>query len=204
VLAAILLVPGTATEGRSATIDQAAQTAAKSLELKLQILGDKDSAPSAFYPPVIITEYEANSYLKLHSGEFLPVGVRTPSMTFQPEHATASADVDFDGLSRSYPNPNDWGPKVLAAMFKGTQHVTVTAKVQSESAGVRMQIESVVVGSMTVPNWLVDYVIQNVLQPRYDFDLSKPLPYPDHVTQIVLGSVQAIFLRGPTRGGSRQ
>jgi hypothetical protein len=203
-LAALLVVLGSAPEGRSATVDQATQTAARSMEAKLQILEGKDSQPSASYPPVIITEYEANSYLKVHSGEFLPVGVRTPSLSVQPEHATAAADVDFDELSRSYPNPNDWGPKVLAAMFKGTQHVTVTAKVQSESAGVRMQIERVVVGSMTVPNWLVDYVIQNVLQPRYNFDLSKPLPYPDHVTQVVLGSVQATFLRGPMRGGGRQ
>jgi len=203
-LAAFLAVLGAAPEGRSATVDQATRMAAKSLEVKLQILENKNSPPSAFYPPVIITQYEANSYLKLHSGEFLPTGVRTPSMSFQPEHATASADVDFDALSRSYPNPNDWGPKVLAAMFRGTQHVTVTAKVQPENAGFRMQIESVVVGSLTVPNWLVDYVIQNVLQPRYNFDLSKPLPYPDHVTQIVLGSVRATFLRGPTKGGSRQ
>jgi hypothetical protein len=104
--------------------------------------------------------------------------------------------VDFDKLSRSYPNPNDWGPKVLAAMFKGTQKVTVTAKVESEKAGAKVEIESVVVGSMTVPNWLVSYVIENVLQPRYNFDLSKPLPYPDHVTMIVVGSGQTTFLRG--------
>ena len=143
------------------------------MEAKLQILESKDTQPSASYPAVMITEYEANSYLKVHSGEFLPTGVRTPSLSVQPEHATASADVDFDALSRSYPNPNDMGPKILAAMFNGTQHVTVTAKIQSENAGVRVQIESVVVGSMTVPSWLVDYVIQNVLQPRYNFDLSK-------------------------------
>ena len=105
--------------------------------------------------------------------------------------------MDFDALSRSYPNQTDWGPKVLSAMFKGTQHVTMTAKIQSENAGVRVNIESVVVGSMTVPNWLVDYIILNVLQPKYHFDLSKPLAYPDHVTQIVLGSGQVTFLRGP-------
>ena len=122
----------------------------------------------------------------------------TPSLSIQPEHAVASGDVDFDELSRSYPNPNDMGPKILAAMFHGTQHVTIAAKIQSENAGVRVQIESVVVGSTTVPNWLVDYVIQNVLQPKYHFDLSKPFPYPDHVTQVVLGSGQVTFLRGPS------
>ena len=168
-LAAFLVVLGAAWKVRSATVDPATQAASKSLEAKLQILESKDTQPSASYPAVMITEYEANSYLKVHSGEFLPAGVRTPSLSVQPEHATASADVDFDELSRSYPNPNDMGPKILAAMFHGTQHVTVTAKIQSETAGVRVQIESVVVGSMTVPNWLVDYVIQNVLQPQLPF-----------------------------------
>ncbi|MFZ0963085.1 MAG: hypothetical protein WAO35_19645 [Terriglobia bacterium] len=203
-VAVMLVVIGTALKGRSATVDSATQAAAKSLEAKLQILGSKDAPTSASYPAVIITAYEANAYLKIHSGEFLPSGVRTPLLSFQPEHARVSADVDFGTLSRSYPNPNDWGPKILAAMFKEMQQVTVTAKVQSESDGIRVQIESVVVGTMTVPNGLVEYVIQNLLQPRYKFDLSKPLPYPDHVTRLVLGSGQGTFLRGPKRGGGRQ
>jgi hypothetical protein len=198
-LAAVLSVLCAAPEGRSATFDQATLAASKSLEAKMQILESKVPQPSASYPAVIITEYEANSYLKVHSGEFLPKGVRTPSLGIQPEHATASVDVDFDELSRTYPNPNDMAPKILAAMFHGTQHVTVVTKIQSENAGVRLQIESVVVGSMTVPSWLVDFVIQNVLQPRYNFDLSKPLPYPDHVTLIVLGSGQVTCLRGARR-----
>ena len=54
---------------------------------------------------------------------------------------------------------------------------------------------------MTVPSWLVDLMIQKVLQPRYNFDLSKPLPYPDHVRQVVLGSGQVTFLRGPKAKG---
>ena len=204
-LAGVLIVLCAPAQGGSATFDQATVAASKSLEAKMLILEDKDPQPSASNRAVIITEFEANSYLKIHSSEFLPPGVRTPLLSIQPQHATASGDVDFDELSRSYPDPNDWGPKVLAAMFKGTQHVTITAKVQPENAGARVQIESVVVGSMTVPNWLVDYVVQNVLQPRYKFDLSKPLPYPDHVTMIVLGSRRGTFLRGPRVGaGSRQ
>jgi hypothetical protein len=199
-LATFLIVLGGPLDGATATFDSATLAASKSLEAKLQTLESKDTQPSASYPVVIITEFEANSYLKVHSGEFLPVGVHTPSVSVQPEHLTASADVNFDELSRSYPNPNDMGPKILAAMFHGTQPVTVTAKIQSENAGVRVQIESVVVGSTTVPSWLVDYMIQNVLQPRYDFDLSKPLAYPDHVTLIAVGSHQVTFVWGPKIG----
>jgi hypothetical protein len=197
-LGAFLVVHGAAREGSSAAVDPAAQAAAKSLEAKMQILESNDAQPS--YPAVVITAYEANSYLKVHSGDSFPLGVHNPSLSAEPEHAMASADVDFDELSRSYPNPNDMGPKILAAMFHGMQHVTVTANIQSETAGFLVQIERVVVGSTTLPSWLVNYVIQNVLQPRYHFDLSKPLPYPDHVTQIVLGSGQVTFLRGPKGG----
>jgi len=179
------------------TFDPGTMAASKSMEAKLAVLSQKNTQPAPSYPAVIMTEYEINSYMKVHSGEILPQGVHSPTMKILPEHASAFADVDFDELSRSYPNPNDMGPKILAAMFRGTQRVTITANLQSEASGVRVQIESVVVGSTTVPKWLVDYVIQNVLQPEYKFDLSKPLPYPDHVTRVVLGAGQTTFLRGP-------
>lgn len=199
-VAALCLILCKPSPGRGAAFDAATLAASKALEAKMQILDSKQASPSGSYPAVIITEYEANAYLKVHSGEFLPPGVRTPSVSVQPDHLTGSADVDFDQLSRSYPNPNDMGPKILAAMFHGVQHVTVTFKIQSQRSGVVVQVESVMVGSMTVPPWLVQYVIQNVLQPKYDFDLSKPVPYPDHVRQIVLGSGQVTFLRGPGEG----
>lgn len=195
-LAALAVAVGGVT-ARSATFDAATLAAARALETKLQILDSK--ATQSSYPAVVITEYEANSYLKVHSLEYLPPYVHSPSVSVQPDHVTGAADVDFDQLSRSYPNPNDIGPRVLAAMFRGIQHVTVTGSIQSQPSGVLVHIDSVKVGSMNVPNWLVDYVVQNVLQPQYGFDLSKPMPYPDHVYQIVLGSGQVTFLRGARR-----
>jgi hypothetical protein len=198
-LASLLFVLGGSLEGRSAAGADATQAAAQALEAKLRTLQTKDARPAESYPPIVITEYEANSYLKIHGGEFLPAGVHDPGVRFAPEHVTGFADVDFGEFSRIYSNPQDWGPKVLAAMFKGTQRATATGKVQSEKGQAKVQIESVTVGSMTVPSWLVDFVIQNYLQPRYKFDLSKPIPLPDHVTQLVLGSRQAIFLRSPDK-----
>ena len=183
-----------------ATVDSATLAASKSLEAKMQILGSKDPQALPSYPAVIITEYEANSYLKVHSKEFLPAGVGTPTVKIQPEHAIVTGDVNFDELSRLYPNQTDMGPKILAAMFHGTQHVTIVGKIQSQSAGILIQVESITVGSTAVPNWLVEYLIKNVLQPKYHFDLSKPFPYPDHVKQVVLGSGQVTFLRGPKGG----
>ena len=170
------------------------------MEAKLQTLGSKDPRPLPSYPAVLITENEANSYLKVHSKEFLPAGVDTPTVKILPEHAIVSGDVNFDELSRLYPNQTDMGPKILAAMFHGTQHVTITGTVNSVPAGVLLQVESIVVGSTTVPKWLVDYLIQNVLQPKYHFDLTKPFPYTDHIKRVVLGATQVTFLRGPKDG----
>ncbi len=194
-LGVVLVVLGAAREGGSATFDADTLAASKSMEAKMQILEDKSEHPT--YPAVVATEREANAWLRVHSGEFLPAGVGTPSINVQPEHAVASGDVDFDKLARLYPNPNDMGPKILAAMFHGTQHVVITATFQSQPTGELVQIENIVVGGTTMPKWLVDYMIQNVLQPKYHFDMSKPFPYPDHVRQVVLGSGTTTFLRGP-------
>jgi hypothetical protein len=198
IMAVPLILVGGAGFGASAAAEpDATQAAAQSMEAKLRILQSEDVRPAASsYPAVIVTENEANSYLKIHSPEFLPPGVHGPALRFQPEHVTGSADVNFDEFSRVYTNPNDWGPKVMAAMFKGTQRVTATGKVQSSNGQATVQVESVTVGPMIVPVWLVDYLVQNYLQPKYKFDLSKPLPLPSHVRQIVLGSGQATFLRG--------
>jgi hypothetical protein len=197
VFAAVFSVFVTLPAAYGDSIDPATQAAAKAAEAKFDILGSTDAPHTGNLPAVVITELEINSYMKVHSGESLPKGVHTPSLSIQPEHAILAGDINFDELSRSYPNPNDMGPKILAAMFKGTQRVTIVGKVQSENAGYRVEIQSVTVGSIAVPKWLVDYLIQNVVQPQYKLDLTKPLPYPDHVTQIVMGSRQATFLRGP-------
>lgn len=183
--------------GLCAPFDQPTLDASRSMQAKFEVLGSKDTKPLPSYPAVLVTENEFDSYMRVHSKEFLPAGVGAPTIKIQPEHAMIAGDVNFDDLSRLYPNQTDMGPKILAAMFRGTQHVTITGTVNSQPAGVLIQIESIVVGSTTVPKWLVDYMIQNVLQPKYHFDLSKPFPYPDHVKRVVLGSGQVTFLRGP-------
>ena len=57
--------------------------ASKSVEAKLAILGSKDPQPSSSYRAVVITEYEINSYMKVHSGEITSQG-RTPSYFESP------------------------------------------------------------------------------------------------------------------------
>jgi len=186
--------------GSNVSTPEGTRAAAQRLESKFRVLQTPNARPASSYPPVIITENEANAYLQVHGRDFLPAGVHNPGVRMEPEHVTGFAAVNFEEFSRIYSNPNDWGPKVLAAMFKGTQQVIATGKVQSDNGQARVEIESVKVGSMKVPGWLVDFVVQNYLQPRYKFDLGKPIPLPQHVSQIVIGTGQTIFLRNPVKG----
>ena len=198
-LLALLMLAGMNGAGNAAGAEST-EAAAQALATKLRVLETDAGRPTkSSSRPIVITDFEANSYLQVHGREFLPPGVANPAVHIQPEHVTGLADVDFDKFSSAYPNPNDLGPKILAAVFKGKQRVTVAGKLQSGNGLAKVQIETVTVGNMTLPSWLVDFVLENYLQPRYKFDLSKPLTLPDHVTQIVLGSGQATFLRSANK-----
>jgi len=168
-----------------------------SFESKIRILSgiEKESARSV--RDIVISDSEANMYLKDHGREFLPPGVHDPSVRITPDRVFAAAVVNFEELSRANPNTRDWGPKVLAAMFKGAQKVNAAGKLQAQNGQGRVQIETLNIGSTAVPDWLVDFILENYLQPRYGLDLSKPFVLPDHVTRIELGLGHATFYRNP-------
>ena len=170
--------------------------AAQALASKLQTLSEPGPQATRSFKPVVISEVEANSYLRFHSKEFLPPGVTDPTIRITPDRVIGAANVNFEKFSQANSSSSDWGPKVLAAMFKGTQRFVAACKVQSENGQAKVQIESVAIGATRVPDWLVEFVVENYLQPHYKFDLSKPIPLPDHVTRLQLQSGQATFYRG--------
>jgi hypothetical protein len=203
-VAAAVLIAGSTVgvgtpRGDTSPVPAATRAAAQSLESKVRSLQAPQPRAGGAASPVVITENEVNSWLQVRGPEIFPTGVREPVVRVQPEHVTGAANVNFEQFSRTYGNPNDWGPKVLAAMFNGTQKVTATAKVISEKGQAKVDIESVTVGTTKLPSWLIEFVLQNYIQPRYKFDLSKPIPLPEHVSQLVLGTGQAIFLRSPVK-----
>jgi len=168
---------------------------AQTLDSKIRILSGSEVETGKPYQPIVITDSEANAYFKDHAGEFLPPGVHDVAVRITPERVFGAAVVDFEEFSRSYNNPNDWGPKVLAAMFKGKQKVSAAGKLETQNGQGKVKIETVNVGTFVVPDWLIDFLMENYLQPRYKMDLSKPFVLPDHVTRIELGLGQATFIR---------
>jgi len=185
--------------GADTSTPDALRAAAQTLQSKLEVLSGTVPETSTSFRPIVITEQEANAYLKYHAQEFLPPGVHEPTLHIMPDHVLGAAEIDFGEFSRAYPSPSDWGPKVLAAMFKGPQHVTAAGKVQSQAGRYTVKIETVAIGATRLPDWVVEFLLENYIQPRYKLDLSKPQTLPDHVVRIQLGSGLATFIRSPQK-----
>ncbi len=175
------------------------EAAARSLESKLAVLVDPQPRAAGTYRPIVITETETNSYLRLHGHEFLPPAVHDPTIQIAPELLTATAEVDFDQLGEIGDQTDDWSAKLLALVFKGKQRVLATGKLETENRQGRLTIESLTVGSTSIPAAFVNLLVQSYLERQYNIDLSKPFTLPDHVTHIELGTGRATFHRRAAR-----
>jgi hypothetical protein len=171
--------------------------AAQALEAKFQELSTRETTPQTSYPPIVVTEVEANSYLKYRGQEFLPRGIQDPQIRISPDHISGAAQVDFNQLNPQGADTDDWGLKILAAIFRGKQTVSAVGKLETGDRQGKVTIDKVAVGDTEIPSWLVTWLVQNYVETRYKFDLSKPFALPDHVTHIELGTGRAIFHRRP-------
>lgn len=180
----------------SNSAEDPALAAARSVEAKIQLLTAPPKPGSgAALDPILITDLEANAYLKFHGREFLPPGVYSPELHIRPSDVSGAADVDFNELNNSGPKTDDWGSRILAMAFHGRQRVSAKGKVATGNGQGKLTIQDVTVGSLAVPDWLVNLLVQTYVEKRYKLDLSKPLDLPDHVTHVDLGSGRATFYR---------
>jgi hypothetical protein len=145
--------------------------------------------------PIIVTDTEVNSYLKYDRPAFLPPGVSGLVIHFKPEGIHGGANVNFDSLHPAQQPGNDLTTKVLASIFQGTQRVTALAKIASSDGTAKLTIQDVHVGSITLSDWLVNWLIQTYVESQYKVDLNKPFLLPTHVTRIDFAPGKAIFVR---------
>lgn len=171
------------------------EAALRSLESKIAVLASHEPRASNSYEPIVITEAEANSYLRYRGHEFLPAGVHDPEMRIAPDLVSAAAEVDFNELSQAGTENRDWGTRLLALVFRGKQRVSGTGKIETGSGQGKVTVESLTVGTTAIPAGLVNFLLQSYVQRRYKIDISKPFALPPHVTHIELGSGRATFHR---------
>lgn len=175
-------------------------TAARSAWEKIQTLSISSSAPPVSHEPIVITDLEANSYLKYHGREFLPPGVNDPEVHIFPGRVAGNAEVNFDELNKNNPKAGDWFSSLLQMMFKGKQKVSAKGRFDISNGQAKVTFEDVEMGTTSVPDWLVSALLDTYVERRYKIDLSKPLALPDHVTRVELGEGRATFYRSPAEG----
>lgn len=185
------------TSETSAARTRAARAPADSLAAKIEELSVPASEQPASFKPIVITEVEANSFLKEHGADFLPPAVEDPEIRIHPDRVSGAAEVDFDKLQQVGKQTNDVGAQVLAALFKGKQKVSASGKIETADGHGQVTVENLTIGTTEIPDWMTKLMIENYVQQNYNVDLSKPFALPDHVTRIELGTGRATFIRSP-------
>jgi hypothetical protein len=171
---------------------------ANALVAKLHQLSTASAPPGSSFKPVVITDEEANSYLKFRGSDFLPKGVSDTILHIMPGGIQGMAMVDFDQLQIGE-NQDDFGSKIVSLMFQGRQRVSAFGELQSSNGKATLKIEDVRIGAKQLNDWLVNWLLQYYLQSEFHIDLSKPLSLPDHVLRVELSSGRATLLRSASR-----
>lgn len=201
---AFLFVPRSA-ESRASRGESAARRSnpatpsPDSLQAKILELSVLPSEQPRSFQPIVITESEANEYLKAHGQEFLPPAVQDPEIHILAGHVSGAAEIDFDKLGQIGKDTKDIGSQVLAALFKGKQKVTASGKLETADGHGQLTVQDLRIGTTTVPDWLTKAMLEKYLQDNYKVELDKPFLLPDHVTRIDLADGKATFLRSPTK-----
>lgn len=198
--AGLLLAPSSPAAGRAPSWhDDAAQgiseRAAAVFQRKMTELSSPSESPHQSLKPIVITDAEINSYLKYDHPPFLPPAVSNLVIHLKPEGIHGAADVNFDKLQSAQPSATDLGTRLVASIFRGTQHVTALAKIASSNGTGTLSIQDVHVGSLTLSDWLVNWLIQTYVESQYKIDLNKPFPLPADVSRIDFAPGKAVFVR---------
>jgi hypothetical protein len=172
------------------------KSAADSLAAKFATLSSKQGAPSGPLDPIVITDLEANSYLKFRGHEFLPPALRDPEVHIMPGNITGAANVNFDELGGALKKDSgDLTSQMLSYVFRGTQRVTATGTLESKDGEGKFTLTNLTVGSTSLPPAFVTFMLQGYIEKQYKVDISKPFPLPGHVSRIELAPGRATIQR---------
>ncbi len=180
----------------AAANDGLSESSAQAFLRKFQSLSASPSASSDLLSPVVVTDREANSYLKFYGRDFLPAGVYRPIVHIEPGGIQGVAVVNFDQLNRAEPQDDPLGAGLLGVLFKGWQPVRAFGRIATSPEKAKVTIENVKIGETLLNDWLVNWLLQTYVESKYKIDLSQPLKLPPRVTRLTLEPGKAIFERG--------
>jgi hypothetical protein len=187
------LVPTTLLRTASAQAPEAAPALSKeeadSAAGKFQrILDSSDRGVS--FGTLRLNEAEINSYIRYDLTQEIPSGVSKVALKLQPGRTHGTAEVDFDRLRqsmRTQPNP------LIALFLTGVHELGVEGTVSGANGSGEFHLESVTFDNATLPEPVVEYLIDHYLRTRYPgVAINQPFRLPFSIEQLVVetGSVR--------------
>ena len=193
---AAFAISAVATSQRAVVSTAAAETAAAKLE------SIRNPEPGQTVPPVTrFSEEEVNSYLHYDLSADFPPGLEGVSVRFTPSRIQGTAEVDFDKASAARRGRSTGGfPPMMDYLLRGRHTLTVEGGFSAIGGMGHFDLESVALDGMTIPQPLVDVLIDTYIKPRHPrFNLHRPfrLPYSIDRIQVERGSIDVEVASSP-------
>ena len=155
---------------------------------KLDFLERNSKSNPVLHRSTQINADEANAWFR-EGGYKLPQGVQKVLFHSQPDTIQADATVDFDAVKEGKRNLNP-----LLSMFSGVHDVQVTATASAQNKQGHVNIQSVSIDGVTVPNMALELFINKYLKPKYpDVGMQNDFQMPDRIDTATVGNDNALL-----------
>ena len=163
---------------------------AAALQRKLDHLDANSRRAHPDATPTVFPEQEVNAYLA--SGSFeLPVGVESVRLRFEPGVISGTSHVDFDKALAGARSANP-----LLSIFSGVHEVAVTTHASGLAGQGYVQVDSVSLDGITVPNFVLQLFIEKYLQPKYpQIGLDSRFALPDRIDRAKVENHQVTLVQ---------
>jgi hypothetical protein len=140
--------------------------------------------------PTEITEQEVNAYFAAGKVK-LPAGVESVTFQAQPGVITASCRVDFDQVKAGTHSSNP-----LLSLFSGIHDVVVVANASGTAGQGLVDVQSVSLDGVEVPQFLLEIFVEKYLTPKYpNVGLQSRFALPAKIDTAVVGEHKIVVIQ---------
>jgi len=184
---AALLTPAVQAQQSSSGAKHFSSTAQR-FQDKLDFLERNAKSNPISHRSTQINADEVNAWFR-EGGYKLPQGVQKVSFRSQPDTIQADATVDFDAIKEGKRNLNP-----VLSMFSGVHDVQVVANASAQGGQGHVNIQSVSIDGVEVPNLALELFINKYLKPKYpEVGMENQFQMPDRIDTATVGNDNALL-----------
>jgi hypothetical protein len=156
---------------------------------KIERLANLEAAPGSH---VILTQDEINSYLRYDFASQIPAGITDPDIRLDADRVTGHATVDFaEWQAAKGKSPG----MLMGLLLRGQRRIEVVCHYTSANGSGRVDIESVRIANVSVSPAVVNFLMEEVVQPRYPAAVAgRPAPLDYNLRQVKIEPGRAVFV----------